>query len=159
MDNHTLSYKEIMSLPAGRILNTFIQEYVLGDLPTRWSNAQQKELGVHWFEEHPRSCAEDDGGYCTADGLAKYSTDISAAMSLADAPLLKTRSLTTKTEVTQKNPSSGHTDPPEPTTKYWATFSDVPFSDKHMFTRWPKRSWASGETMALAICRAALLAV
>ena len=159
MDTHTLSYKEIISLPAGRILNTLVQEYVLGEHPTRWSNGQQKELSVHWFEEHPRSCAEDDGGYCTADSIAKYSTDISAAMSLVDAPLLKERSLTTKTEVKEGRAISGHTDPDDPITTYWATFSEIPFSAKHMYTRWPKRSWASGETMALAITRAALLAV
>lgn len=135
--SHTLSYNEIHSIPAGRIMNTFIQEYVLSDHPTRWSNAQQKELVCHWFEEHPRSCAEDDGGYCSADGLTNYSEDISRAMSIAN--FLKTTPLSTRSEVGI----------------HWASFSTVPFRDSNY--AW-KRVWASGETLALAICRAALLA-
>jgi hypothetical protein len=152
MSNHTLSYKEIMSIPAGRIMNTFVQEYVLGGHPGRWSNGEQKEVFAHWFEEHPRSCAEDDGGYCSADGIGKYSTDISAAMSLTEMAPLKGKSLSTKTEQTE-----GPMHRNDVITTCWATFSNIPFSEKHMYTRWP--SWASGETLALAICRAALLAV
>lgn len=144
MSNHLLQSKEIMSIPAGRIMNTFVQEYVLRDYPTRWSNSQQTELGAHWFEEHPRSCAEDDGGYCSADGLAKYSTDTSMALSLAETPALKQLSLSTK--------KVGDV--------HWATFSDVPFADKSNWqTGGWARVWAEGDTLALAICRAALLAV
>lgn len=134
-------------------MNTLIQEYVMNDYPGRWSNGQQKEVQAHWFEEHPRSCAEDDGGYCSADSLAKYSTDISAAMGLAEVPSLTGKSLSTKTENSPVGlfPHTG-----SPLTNYWATFSNVEFKDPTY--NW-KQSWASGETMALAICRAALLAV
>jgi hypothetical protein len=144
MSNHTLTYKEIMNIPAGRIMNTFINEYVLGQHPERWSNGQQKEIRVHWFEEHPRACAEDDGGYCSADSISKFSTDISAAMALANVLFGKT--LTTKT-ITDKDAT---------VVNQWATFSNVGFGDPNY--NW-KQAWAVGETMALAICRAALLAV
>lgn len=131
-----------MSIPAGRIMNTFIQEYVLNEHPTRWSNGQQKELTAHWFEEHPRTCAEDDGGYCTAEGLPDYSGDLSHAMALSQAKMLVGTSLSMKSVTT---PSAG----------FWATFYNVPYESKTY--RW-KDYWASGSTMAEAICRAALLA-
>lgn len=134
-------------------MNTFIQEYVLNDHSTRWSNGSQKEIGSHWFEEHPRSCAEDDGGYCSADGLAKYSTDISAAMSLTEAALLKGKSLSTKTKIEANEDGNQRN---STITLHWASFSSVAFGDTNY--NW-KQSWADGETMALAICRAALLAV
>lgn len=133
MRDSTLTREEIMSL-SGRIMNTFIQEYVVGDHPTRWSNGQQKELKCHWFEEHPRACAEDDGGFCSADTLPRYSTDISAAMSIK----INNKSLSTKTEINE----------------YWATFTEVPFGDKRY--SW-QNVWASAPTLPLAICRAALL--
>lgn len=125
-------------------MNTLVQEYILNDHPGRWSNGQQKEVQAHWFEEHPRACAEDDGGYCSADGLSKFSTDISAALALAETPLLKGKSLST----TRKEESA--------TVTFWATFSDIKFGDPSY--NW-KQAWASGETLALAVCRAALLAV
>ena len=156
MSNHTLSYKEIMSIPAGRIMNTFIQEYVFGVGPSRWSNSNQVDLPTRWFDEHPRTHDTDDGGYCSADSAGRYSTDISAALSMIEPPVasLAGRTLKTETEVLTEGTASS-----KPVILYWASFSDVRFSDKSYYTQWRKRSWASGETMALAICRAALLAV
>jgi hypothetical protein len=138
---HTLTNKEINNIPSGRIMNTFITEYVIGDYATRWSNYQQEEISCHWFEEHPRCNAEDDGNYCTADGLLEYSTDISRALSI-------TRLMS--------NPLSTHTYTDQGVEVFWATFSTVAFNDTNY--RW-RDVWATGETLALAICRAALLAV
>ena len=135
MVDHTLSRAEILSLPAGRLINTLIREYVLDEYPSRWSNGQQKKLQCHWFEEHPRSCAEDDGGHCSADEGKDYSADIEAAMSLAS--VLGER-LSTQ--------SDGNL--------YWASFSGVAFGDKNY--GW-KKYWACAETIPLAICRAALI--
>ena len=134
-------------------MNTLIQEYVLGEHPSRWSNGQQKEIEAHWFEEHPRACAEDDGGYCSADSLAKYSTDVSAALALSEAPRLKGKSLSTKQTV-EEDPNGNHRN--STVKNFWATFSTVGHGDPNY--NW-KQSWAKGESMALAICRAALLAV
>lgn len=136
--SHTLTYQEITSLPAGRIMDTFIEEYVVGDLPSRWSNAHQKQLPCHWFEEHPRSCAEDDGGYCSADGLCRYSTDVSRALALAQLPALKDKPLQTRVEGD----------------KYWAAFSTVPFEKRMEYGR---RLWVSASSLPLAICQAALV--
>lgn len=141
---HTLSRSEIMMLPAGRIMNTYIEEYVMCNHPYRWSNLKQAEVKVHWFEDHPRVCEEDAGGFCSADGLPKYSTDISASMSLLAAPALQDRLLTTKT-VKQWSMS-------DPNSAYWATFYGVPVEDS-------KSIWAFAPTVELAVCRAALLAV
>jgi hypothetical protein len=131
MTSHTLTYNEIISLPPGRILNTLIAEYVLGDVSKRWSNGQQKEVDCHWFDGHPRACAEDDGGFCNADGLPDYSGDVSRAMGLAMAPRLKDNVLHTKAD-------QG---------RFEAAFSPT----GHTFV--------SGPTLAVAICRAALIAV
>jgi hypothetical protein len=133
-----------MSIPSGRIMNTFIQEYVLNDHPSRWSNGQQKEIVAHWFEPHPRACVEDDGGYSSAESLHDYSRDISSAMALTSAPLLKGTSMNMKTVQGKEGVS----------VRYWASFFDVPFESKSH--RW-QDYWADGETMALAICRAALI--
>lgn len=145
MSYHTLGRKEIEGIPAGRIMNTFIQEYVIHQLPSCWSNAHQKQLPCHWFEEHPRSCAEDDGGMCSADDLPKYSTDLDAAMTLTNAAMMKEQMLVTHTEPAQTIMES----------RFWASFyKDVPYASK--IHRW-RNYWASGTTMAMAICRAALL--
>jgi hypothetical protein len=138
MSNHTLTKSEIMSIPAGRIMNTMIQEYIVRESPTRWSNGQQKELPCRWFDEHPRSCAEDDGGYCCADSLPDYSGDVSRAFSLALLPTLKDKKLSTQTD----------------NTEHWASFGNVPYERKDEV-----RCWVQGPSVALAICRAALLAV
>lgn len=137
---------DILTLPAGRILDTFIQEYVFGDFPSRWSNGKQEEIRCHWFEEHPKTCAEDDGGYCCADGLPKYSTDISRAMSIALAPSFKDKCLSTHTEA-QKNLGAISTP-----SRYWATFSTVPFN-----ANYTHKDWVCASTLPLAICHAALL--
>ncbi len=135
MIDHTLAKAEIDSIPAGRLMNTLIREYVLGEYPERWSNGQQKNLQCHWFEPHPRSCAEDEGGSCSADEGANYSRDLDAAMSLE--PYIQ-HGLVTRSEKGQ----------------YWASFSGVAFGDNNY--SW-KKHWACAESLTLAICRAALL--
>lgn len=133
---HTLRSKEIQQQPAGRILDSLIQEYVLSERPTRWS-IRENEVYSGWFEAHPEMI--DNEKFCTADILPRYSTDISAALSLCNSRMLENKILT--------NIESNST--------FWASFSKVPFSEAG------KREdvWAKGETQALTICRAALLAV
>ena len=135
---HALRSKEIHQQPAGRILDTLIQEYVLGDYSTRWSKQDEREVRSNWFEIHPEMIVNE--GFCTADTVPQFSTDISAAISLSKADTLILKTLTTATESESL---------------YWATFSNVPFSERG------ERGdvWAQGNTQALAICRAALLAV
>lgn len=123
-------------------MDTFVEEYVYGNVSTRWSSSQQKEIPCQWFEEHPRQCAEDDGGFCSADSLVKYSTDISRAMTVATAPALVGRSLAT------------HSVKGDDATEYWASFSESPFGSRQY-----QYVWTSAPTLALAICRAALLTV
>jgi len=144
---HLLTPFEIRNQPAGRIMNSLIQEYVYDEMPTRWANRMQEEIPCHWFGEHPRMVAEDDGGYCSADGLSKYSQDLSRAMALSTAPAMAGCSLLTKVEC-------GHyVNPHEPIDHMWATFSGKPF-DKNSPT---SNLWVTAPTFELAICRAALL--
>ena len=144
--SHTLSQKEITSISAGRIMNTFIAEYVFGEFPHRWSNSQQKDLPCHWFEDLPRACAEDDGGYCTADSVPNYSGDLTRAMEIAQAPIFQNFPLVTHTE-------NAKTIFPVMENRFWATFSKIPF-DQHSHYH---NTWGSGDTLAMAICRAALM--
>lgn len=142
---HTLTTKEIVSIPAGRILNTLIQEYVVNDHATRWSNSGQKEIPCHWFEEHPRTCAEDDGGYSSADGLPNFSGDISRAMNLV--------------QIIKDKPLNTHVEPatsifPAMKKRFWASFSSVPYESR---TQYNCNVWVSAETLSLAICYAALI--
>ena len=117
-------------------MNTLIMEYVLGEYCSRWSNGEQKSIPNHWFDEHPRSCAEDDGGYCSADSVPKYSTLMDDAMCITK----------TKPNLVMRVESA---------TENWAAFSNIPFRDTNF--NW-KNVWAKAETMPLAICRAALMA-
>lgn len=145
----TLSEREIDLIPAGRIMDTFVREYVYDTFPMRWSNGEQKDILCHWFEELPRSCAEDDGGSCISDWLFKYSTDLTDAMRIPEAPIFKEKTLTTHSEPSQSLF-------PAMEKRFWATFSTVKFGDTNY--RW-KQVWANAETMPLAICRAALLSL
>lgn len=145
MSKHTLSLEEIKNIPAGRIMNIFIEEYVFDRSPQKFNSSTQKIENVHWFEEHSRACAEDDGGYCSADGLAKYSTDVSIALKLSEKV---GKSLHTKTEIVCP---TGFSDPQN---VYWATFSEVPFVTNDYYG---KLNWSSANSLALAICRAALI--
>jgi hypothetical protein len=151
---HNLQKSEIQAIPAGRILNVLVQEYVFNEAPDRWSNSQQKDLPCAWFQEHPRACAEDDGGYSCADSVMKYSTDASAAMQIPHAPALSHLTLTTQMVRKFSNPSSGHIDPVE-TIEHWATFSSHQFDPN---TAEHNILWAKAKDLPLAICRAALLA-
>jgi hypothetical protein len=126
-----ISQHEIEILPAGKLLDTIIQEYIVGDFPSRWSNSEQRDIPCHWFEEWPRSCAEDDDNRCAADFVPNYSGNLDEAMLLTKRI---NQPLSTKT--------IGNVS--------WATFNDVPF-DQYRY------GWVSGERLPLAICRAALI--
>lgn len=137
---HTLSRAEILGIPAGRILNTLVAEYVLREHPTRWSNSAQEAEVCFWFEQHPRACAEDDGGYCSIDGMPDFSGDPIKALKLKDAGTLSGLPLSIKT-VGQI---------------YWATFGNVSFEGDQSYSEY-KRRWVAADTLPLAICRAALI--
>lgn len=146
---HTLTYAEIMSIPSGRIMNMFVKEYVFKQHPTRWSNHEQKDLVCHWFEESPRSIAEDDCGYSQADSLCPYSTNSASAMLIVDylAISYTPKAITIQTLLPETNF-------PAMENRFWATFSIVPYESKNY--DW-KNFWVYAETLPMAICRAALL--
>lgn len=118
-------------------MDTFIQEYVLDDFPLDWDSISESDRRCSWFERVPATFVVDN--FCVADVVPRYSTDISAAVSLAESDALSGKVLNTAVEPDVE--------------VHWATFSNVPFSERQ------KGEWAQGETLALAICRAALLAV
>lgn len=143
--SYTLTPEEIKSLPAGRLLNTLVEEYIFGRKPSRWSNGQQKSLPAHWFEELPRSCAEDDGDSCPADFIPKYSS----ANAMPDCLLGEMQRL-------------GYSIRSEMEGDIWyvgfirQVYSTAPSPN------WDDWKWHKlrmpGSTFAIAICRAALLA-
>jgi len=136
MKDHQLNNDDIINLPAGRIINTLIMEYVCNENPERWSNSEQAFIPSNWFEELPRACAEDDRGNCLADQVPDFSGSMEQAMKL-------TKKLT---DLNMKVVSE---------TECWAAFSKIPFQAPNHYWR---NSWVKAETMPLAIARAALMA-
>lgn len=136
---HLLARNEISSLPAGRIMDTLIHEYVFGYMPERWVNGTQRSIPCHWFEEVPRSCAEDDGGSAPADFIPRYSTCAEDMHHILEPMLKLNFSLRTCVD-----------------TLWQAGF----FAAR---TEWSDSLWLQrkmpGSTMPEAVCRAALWAL
>lgn len=135
MMSHTIPVREIMALPAGQIMNTLINEHVCGNPPLRSHPSKRTPEPLGWFTPLPRQTAYDDRHDSLAQLTPEYSRYESLAMKLKDQRPLTGRTLQVVVETTQA----------------WASFSGVPFE------RRTNSTWASADTLPLAICRAALL--
>lgn len=133
--SHTIPVREIMTLPAGQIMNTLINEYVCGNPPERFRPSRRASEPWGWFAPLPRQTAYDDKHDSLAQLTPEYSTSESLAMTLKDQKPLTGKTIQIVVDKTQA----------------WVSFSGVPFDEKSHAT------WARADTLPLAICRAALL--
>lgn len=133
--SHTIPVREIMALPAGQVMNTLVNEYICGNPPERFCPSKRASEPWGWFAPLPRQIAYDDGDNSLAQLTPEYSRYESLAMKLKDQRPLTGKTLQVVVETTQA----------------WASFSGVPFERRTSST------WASADTLPLAICRAALL--
>lgn len=74
MKEHYLSPKEIDRIPAGRVLDTLVEEYVIGNQPRIWLAGAQRFEQAGWFDRRPRMIAEDEGD-AVCESVPRYSTD------------------------------------------------------------------------------------